>query len=298
MTYTYTLYGLTIAAPFACAALPPAPPGAAVDVQVLEGAVPLHLPNPLFQEKNWEAGSGCYLVRCGKKAGRFLVEDGCRITLQRAPDANDERLALHLLDIVIAAVLQQRGHLVLHANTVLTPHGAVAVSGASGAGKTTTFTALMQQGCAVLADDLTVLRLNGQGQVEVLPGVPVMNLLEDSARRLNVDISAYPRHRFRPAKALVPLNNQMARQPAPLSTLYLLETGAVPAVQRQVMKGAARLAAVQACLFGPIIPEEMPLVFPLLAALLEQTPVYRLTRPAGQWSLDAVTALILTPEAA
>ncbi len=294
--YTYTLYGLTLATPFPCAALTPAASGTQPDLQVVEGEVPLHLAAPHAQEKNWEAAPGLYLLRSGKRAGRFLVENGQKITLQRGPAAQDDLLALALLDSVIVAALRQRGKLVLHANTAYTPGGAVAISGVSGAGKSTTLTALLQRGCSMLADDITVLQFDAQGRVEALPGVPQMNLLEDAAAGLDFDIRAYPRHQWRTGKALVPTHEQMHPSPAPLSALYLLEKADIDQIRLEKLTGTEKFIAAQSCIYGPMLPAEHPALFPLFSAFIEQTAVYRLTRPASRWSVDEVTDIILHTE--
>ncbi|MEI7847421.1 MAG: hypothetical protein WCK35_16595, partial [Chloroflexota bacterium] len=232
-------------------------------------------------------------LRGGLRVGRFLVEDGQRVTLQRSQSARDDLLALAFLSSVIAAVLRQRGKLLLHANTALTPVGALAISGISGAGKSTTLTALLQRGCSMLADDTTVLQYNDQGQVEVLPGVPQMNLLDDAAEGLNYDIRSFPRHQWQSRKAIVPMHEKMVPHPVPLSALYLLEKGEVESVQVQPLQGMEKFSAAQSCIFGPMLPAEHSGLFPLFTGLLAQVPVVRLTRPNQHWSVSDITEILL-----
>ncbi len=293
MTYTYTVYGLTLSTPFPCTVLPPASPQASPDVTVIEGEVPFQLTAPVVEELRWQAEAGRYLYRGGRRAGRFLVEDGKRVTLQRSPAAEDEMLAFAFLDFVLAAILRQRGLLVLHANTALTPKGAVAISGESGAGKSTTLTALLQQGCAMISDDITALHLGADGHIETLPGIPQMHITEDTAQSLNYDISTFPRHQWRRMKAAVPMHEQMATQPAPLCALYLLEKMDVDEVCVRALNGAEKFSTVQTCVYGPMLPEEHPAIFPLFTALVEQVAVYHVTRPHTRWSLADVTKIIL-----
>ena len=294
MTYTYTVYGLTLSTPFPCTVLPPASPQASPDVTVIEGEVPFQLTAPVVEELRWQAEAGRYLYRGGRRAGRFLVEDGKRVTLQRSPAAEDEMLAFAFLDFVLAAILRQRGLLVLHANTALTPQGAVAISGGSGAGKSTTLTALLQQGCAMISDDITALHLGIGGQIETLPGIPQMHITEDTAQSLNYDISTFPRHQWRRMKAAVPMHEQMAAQPAPLRALYLLEKQDVKEVSVQILSGVEKFSVVQSCVYGPLLPDEHPAIFPLFTALTEQVTVYHIIRPHTRWSVADVTKIILS----
>ena len=291
MTYTYSIYGLTLRLPFPCPVLSLAPDDAAPDITVADGRVPRHLAAPLAEAPSWQAEPYRFLLRGGARAGRFLVEDGTRVTLERNPAAEDEMLCFHFLDAVLAAILRQRGWLVLHANAAVTPTGAIAVSGESGAGKSTTLAALLQRGCTMLADDITVLRLGAAGCVEALPGVPQLHLTEEAAEGLGQDIVGLPRYRWRRMKAAVPI--QIASTPAPLRALYLLRSSAQAELQIQTLIGAEKFAALQECVYGPLLPQEHPGQFPLFSAVTEQVTVFRLDRPAGRWSVDEIVEAVL-----
>jgi hypothetical protein len=65
-------------------------------------------------------------------------------------------------------VLQARGRELLHASAALTPRGAIAFAGSSGAGKSTMAFALSQRGYPPLADDALLFEIVGEG-VEVRP---------------------------------------------------------------------------------------------------------------------------------
>jgi hypothetical protein len=265
------------------------------DVVVLEGTVPRALDRPLAGETAWQAAPGKFLWRGGRRSGRFLVEDGCRVTLQRNRGAEEELLAFHFLDAVLAAILRQRGLLVLHANAAVTPGGAVAISGPSGAGKSTTLAALVAQSSAMLADDITALRLGPAGCVEVLPGIPQLHLCDDAAAGLGQDIADLPRQQWRRLKTAVPM--AVAPSAAPLRALYLLETHAGAHVRVAALTGSEKFAAVQECIYGPFLPEDHPGQFALFAAVVEQTAVYRLFRPADRWSIAEVVDAILAHDA-
>ncbi len=288
MTYTYSVYGLIINLPFPCPLLTPAPHELHADINVLDGQVMAKLAAPIAEGPGWQVEPGRYLFRAGSRAGRFLAEDGCRATLQRGPAAQDDLLATSFLDNVLVALLRQRGSLVLHANTALTSRGAIAISGESGAGKSTTLTALLQQGCAMLADDITVLQVNPIGQLEVLPGIPQLNLMEDAAHNLGYDISQFPRHQWQPPKAMVPMHSQMSLHPARLRALYLLQRRPIEEIRVRALNGAEKFFAAQSCVYGPMLPDEHPGVFPLFAALVDQVPIFCIERPLDRWSLSAV----------
>lgn len=290
---TYAAYGITIQVPFSCPALSPALPGAVPDVVVGEGVVPRQLPSPHAEGVCWQAAPGCFLWRGGARAGRFLAEGGGRVTLQRSRRAEEELLAFHFLDAVLAAVLHQRGLLVLHADAAITPNGAVAISGETGAGKSTTLAALLKRACAMLSDDITALGPGQDGSIQVLPGIPQMHLCEDSAQGLGYDIAGLPRFRWRQTKAAVETRSAMAANPVRLRALYLLRTHSGDGVPIHTLTGVEKFAALQGCVYGPLLPAEHPEKFKLLASVAAQATVARIERPARHWMVDEVVARIL-----
>lgn len=292
MFNTYSIYGLTARVPFPCAGLPLAPPGATPDVTVEDGPVPDVLPDTALTGPWWAATPARFLVQGGPQAGRFLIEDGRRVILARAPDARDEVLALRLLDAVLATVLHQRRSLVLHATAAITPAGAVVIAGASGAGKSTTLSALLARGCTMLADDITVLQRDARGGWDVLPGAPVLHLCTDAAEGLGQDIRDLSLNPWRRMKAAVPTHGRMADAPAPLRALFVMESHAEDRVVLESLLGADKFAALQQCLYGPLLTGEQAMFLPALASVAQQTDVVRLCRPAARWSVDEVALCV------
>jgi len=299
-TYTYTAYGLIVSMPFPCPALPAAPAdeAPAPDVTVVYGTVPMQLAGAVAADDSWtmgyawQAAPGRFLLLAGLCAGRFLVEDGRRVIVERNPAAEDERMVFHLLHSVMAAVMRQRGLLVLHANVAFTPAGAVVLSGKSGAGKSTTLAALLQRGCAMIADDIAVLRFGAAGSVEVLPGLAQMHLWEDAAGRLGLNIAGLPPHPLRNRKTAVAAPIGVAG-PLPLRAIYLLECNGVEQLHVSSLTGADKFAALQDCVYGPMLPDEHPGQFRLFSATAEQSAVHRIIRPEGCWTVDEVVEVIL-----
>ena len=192
----------------------------------------------------------------------------------------------------MAAALRQRGLLVLHANVALTPSGAVMVSGRSGAGKSTTLAALLQRGCAMIADDVAVLRLGATGSVEVLPGIALMHLWEDAAGRLGLNTKGLPPHPLRPRKAAVaaPVVHAL---PLPLRAMYLLECNGIERLCVFSLTDMDKLVALLDCVYGPMLPGEHPEQFRLFSATAEQVAIHRIVRPEGRWTVDEVVEVVL-----
>lgn len=294
MNHLYTLYDLTLSVPFFCPMLPPASTDSTPDIIVAEGAVSGLLDDKKAEGLNWQAAPGRFLLRGGRYAGRFLVENGTQITVEKNSEADDKKLAAFLSTSIIVALLRQRGQVVLHASTVVTPQGAVAISGQSGAGKSTTQAALLNHNCHMLTDDITVLGLKQHGKITVLPGIPKMNLCEDTAFKLGYDIYNLPRNPLRRAKVIVTtVQDKMTTAPSFLKALYVLSCHREDKILITTLSGTEKFAAIQECIYGPLFPEEHLGIFSFLAALTEQIKVIRIARPEAGWSLDAVLEAII-----
>lgn len=293
--YLHRAYGLTFAVPFHCPGLPAAPPGAEPDVVVRTGSVVRRLSAPAAGDDRWDAEPGRFLLRGGRRAGRFLVQAG-DVTLERNPGAVEENLARCFTDEVLPAVLRQRGLLVLHANAALTAWGVLVIAGQSGAGKSTTLAALLVRECTMLTDDVTALALAADGDVEVLPGVAKMHLTATAVSGLGYELAAGLVQPGRRMKSAMATAASMAHAPGRLRAIYLLATHAGPDVRVRAVAGSEKFNALQSCIYGPMLAGEHPGAFPLIQAVMRATPVYRLERPAERWSVPEVTEALLAGE--
>jgi hypothetical protein len=280
--------------PFHCPTLSKTPSDVVPDIEVIEGSVPRNLPDAIAKGDNWQASPGLYLFRGGPYSGRFLAENGQRIILQRNPYAKDSVISAHLLASVIVAILRQRGMLVLHANVTQVNFGAIAITGESGSGKSTTQAILLASGFKLVSDDITVLGRGADNLVYVLPGMPRMNLCEDAAIKLGHDITKLSRNPIRSIKVLVPtVPSDIAVDAVPLKKIVILSSNSGKSLMVNSLCGAAKFAALQECIYGPLFPEEHHGLFPLLSSLSSQVEIVSIVRPALKWSAKEVAEVIL-----
>lgn len=298
MTYRYSYHSLTIELPFPCPFLPRVGVDSPPDVTVVHGPVASELDNVVIGDDSWVAGycwqaaPGRYLLKGGGKSGRFLVENGRRITLQRNRDAVEKRLLFHLLHPVTAALFCQRGLLSLHASTANTPAGTIALCGRSQAGKSTTLAALLRKGCTMVSDDITIVRRADDG-IEAVTGSTVMHLWDDAALNIGLDLSGCDRHPTRRGKAALIAPATPSHRVMPLRKIFILEPGSGETVGVSRVTGTNKLDALLECVYGPLFQEEHPGLFPLLSATAEQAEIFRIRRPGDRWSLDEVVSVIL-----
>ena len=128
------------------------------------------------------------------QVGAFLVRGGKEIIVDAISGVEESLIRLPLLGMVLAAVLQQRGLLVLHASAVAFNGDAVAFLGGSGWGKSTLAATLYARGHPLVADDLVAVDVGGRENPIVLPGFPQLKLLpEAAAASLGDDAELLPR---------------------------------------------------------------------------------------------------------
>lgn len=93
--------------------------------------------------------------------GRVVVRDGRALWVAPLPSVGRGTLAAYLASPLLALVLEQRGDFILHASVVaVDDRRAVAFTGTSGAGKSTT-AALLAGTRALMSDDIAPLRVSG-----------------------------------------------------------------------------------------------------------------------------------------
>ena len=157
--------------------------GSAFDVDIAVGTVPASLGEEAFRCSRYDALPGKLLYRT-RTIADYLVEDGCRISIQPKPDSERLKLCNILFGAVTGATLIQRGTLALHGCSIETASGAVIVCGDSGAGKSTLATLLLQRGLRVLDDNIAVL-IPKEGAFHVQPGLGFLRLTTRTLELLN-----------------------------------------------------------------------------------------------------------------
>lgn len=148
---------------------------------------------------------------------RILVTPG-EILVERRADVEDRVVRLFVLGIGFAAQLHFEGLPVLHATTVRTPAGDVAVVGRSGVGKSTVTAAMLEMGSTLVADDIAAL---DHGAVR--PGFGRIKLWPDTARLFGFDVDAHSR--VHPAHEKRSIAVSCVRRSQPLERIVVLERG-------------------------------------------------------------------------
>lgn len=295
--YRYAMYGLTVASdvplPVRSALAEPAKGPADVTMQL--GDVPDRLENATHHGPCWSADSGRFLLDL-PGIGRFLAAEGCRVTVQPAAGVPVEDILIFATGTAMAAILYQRGALLLHGAAVSQGARSFAFCGQSGAGKSTLAAALSRAGCDFISDDVCVIEQPADGPPVIRPDGRVLRLYPDSIGHAGLDAAVGSRVRLALEKFHVtpPLHGSgMAETPA-LAAIYILADSNLADPP-----GIVRLAPLEAAqaLLGQSYRRRMALAYAdrgqpaaRTAALLSRVGVYRIYRPRDFAQIDETIA--------
>ena len=216
----YAAYGLRVRSalplPFSAA------DGRRADVEVVFGETPAALPVPWRgRHRPWQAVPGAFLLTVPEVARYFAT--GSRIVVEPC-GGRDAAMAAFLAKQVLAAILQQRGMMPLHASAVADERGAMVFLGAPGSGKSTLLAALTKRGYLAVADDVLGMTI-ADGVPVALPGLPEVRLRPDSQRALGLLSQPLPRGATACEKRCLQADRP-ASLPTPIRAFYVLGAGA------------------------------------------------------------------------
>jgi len=132
----------------------------------------------------------------------------------------DSDIRIFLLGSCLGTVLMQRGCFVLHASVAARGNSAVAVTGDSGVGKSTSLGILLAQGWQLVSDDLCAITWDNETPL-VIPAYPQLKLNHDSVCHLSLaEKDLVWINRFKSKKAYrVP--NEFYKSPIPLHSILV-----------------------------------------------------------------------------
>lgn len=228
--------------------------------------------------------------------GRFRITDGNEIVAEVRPDVEARLVRLPLLGTVMAALLHQRGFLVLHASAVAIQGQGVAFVGHKGGGKSTTAAALYARGHAMITDDILAVA-PGSGTPQVVSAFPQLKLYPSSATAALGDhpssLEELSKHITKRARAV--RDGFQASASVPLSAIYVLDRGphlrAVKITEQQAFVELVRYSYNVAQL-RQVEDPGLPALFQRYADLVTHVPLWALQRQENLAALPNIAQLI------
>ena len=283
----YRIGGLGVVSDFELPGAIPGAADAAIDVRIRLGCVPATLPSPDHAGPIWQIAADRLLLELPGIA-RFLLAGGAEIVVDPWSEAQAADVPAFLTGGIIGMLLLQRGRVVLHASAVEMDGRAALICGRSGVGKSTLAAALAARGHPVLADELCVLDVEGDGPPLAHSDGRSLKLWDDAVRALGLE--ARRGERVRPCLEKHHVDVEAAASPLPVGAVYVLRDARAPhppGVQRPNPVDAALLLRRSA--YRPLLVRhfgQLATYFRAAAGVTRHAGVFHLTRRLDISCLD------------
>ena len=302
MLFQYRAYGLALHSEIP---LPlPLSNNDSCDVSIMFGSVPKALKNSIVSGFQYQLGPSEFLFWVDG-VGRFKITEGKSIIVETLADrAGEEDLAVYILGSCLAAIMEQRGMLCLHASSVSWNDEAVLFAGRSGIGKSTIAAALIKSGYQLRSDDVVPLEIRG-GEILARKGLPFSKLWPDSLQKLDLNSDGLPKIRPCIEKRRISWTPELSdsEKPLPIKEIFLLTTIQSSAIEVSKLNPFEAFASCKANVYRPQFlrdPSRQKGLFETLTLLVKKTRVTRISRPKTTFKLselvEAVGSLIETRE--
>jgi hypothetical protein len=289
--YRYSVYDLVVESEFALPELFPSI--ATPQISIRSASLGRFWPDTLTQDRYFsatETEACCYW----REVGAFSIRAGKEIRCEPMPHIDPDLFRLPLLEPVMAVLLHQRNHLLLHASAVARDDQVLAFLGHTGMGKSTLAAALCAQGYSFVADDIVAIRFDPERGPVILPAPPRLKLALDSVAVLGKEPADLPQLHPCVEKRTLFVANQV-EEPLPLRRLYRLGNGNRMEIIPQPAH-AAMLHLIEHSYIGrlssQLVRPQHKIHFQQCVAIANRLPMAYLKRPFALDLLPAVVQMV------
>jgi hypothetical protein len=265
------------------------------DLEIKFGKVPAVLTGPeVIAKEKFFISPTEYLIHL--PICSYYVKDGASITIELKENADFPSVRLFLLTNAMAAVLHQRNKVALHAGAIQTEKGLVVICGESGAGKSTTISALQQKGYKIFVDDVLVLEKNEEHVVGVA-AYPTLKLWDDTIEKLALGvIPEEQKLRESVNKYRVSFQEDFTTKMIPVYNLfYLRKVEANTSIEVIKKDGLEAFKILYSQLYRTSMinnTQSQVILFERLNQLINQTGLIEVARPANSNSIEEIVQII------
>jgi len=294
--YTYWGFGLNIKSEIEFPELLPTVFESA-DLSIFKGIVPLQLERKNTVKMVKVSMNSTEYLHSIPGVADYYASNGKEICVEPKMGADEKSIRLFLLSNAMAAILHQRDMIPMHASAIYHEDGIVLFCGRSGAGKSTTVTALQKEGKVVFSDDVCVLKYNADGVLVAFPSYPMIKLWKDSFAKIGLE-DAEEQHKIRPelAKYARFFHDEFDVLPRRIKQVFVLDpdslTEEVEIKQLGALKGFKLLQQNTYRYVQMNGMQKRNIHFAMISKLAGEVPVYQISRPAHGNTIEKVLALV------
>ena len=293
--FYYTAFGLQIASETAFPEMFLSEETDHIDVHIRIGETPKSIQAGITENPELWITPDEFLMHF-KDVARYYATGGNLIIAELYPSANQKKFRLYLLCNAMAAIVHQRKLIPLHCSGIICKTGVAIIVGHSGAGKSTTIKALTQKGHKIFADDVCVLK-SENNKMLAIPSYPMMKLWENSFDLLQLG-NAIEEDRIMAEmdKYGVFFHNEFIAQWKPIIKIFtIVKTENAHEVLTERQSGIEAFKIIAENTYRNYYVEPMKLNvlhFEMVSNLLQQSEVYKITRPVNKNSITEIVEII------
>ena len=240
-----------------------------------------------------------YILRFYEIGDYFISLEDNQIRCYPQPDIPLESIRHLLIDSVIPMMLNQQGHVVLHAGAVVLDQNVVAFLGLSGRGKSTLTASFYANDFQVLTDDCLLLR-EGECNFYGIPSYPGIRLWNENLNALfsqSVEVADVAHYTGKKRLVLPPDSFSIDSARLPLTKIFVIDEPDEGVSEIKLIKLSAREAFMELVqhTFQLDIKDRSTLMnnSNLFSRLAETGMFYRLSYPRELALLPEVRAAII-----
>lgn len=224
--------------------------------------------------------------------GYYVITGGNDIMVHPIGDVEESEFASFILGWCIAFLFQLRGFSAIHSSAIEMGEQAVLISGASGAGKSTTALSLIHSGYRYLADDIAMV--NPKADMMIQPAFPQQKVCRNVAEQMQPDQLVYINEKK--DKFACYNTEDFCDEPRKLTTMFILRRHDGDGIRVEEMRGIAKLNAVFQSLF--LLDPYLEMGFPIeeqsrCLDIAGKITIYKIFRPQDKDTVEEVRDTII-----
>ncbi|WHY85212.1 aldolase [Neobacillus novalis] len=227
----------------------------------------------------------------------FSIEEGKKIAVSLLRENDEDVIRLYILGTCMGAILMQRKILPLHGSAVAIDGKAYAFVGNSGAGKSTTASALLNHGYQLLSDDVIAISLSLDGSIPfVTPSYPQQKLWQDSLTILGMESNDYRPIYGREDKYCIPVSSKFLSAQIPLAGVFELKKTENKEFKICPINSLERFYTLYRNTYQNCFIQNLGLMdwhFNTTAKIIDKIDIYQIHRPVSGASSTQIVSQIL-----
>lgn len=226
---------------------------------------------------------------------KYNVLNGNKIIVETFENYDKSMFKIYLLGIVFAFLMIEREKIAIHGGAVDINGKGILIVGKSGAGKSTLTTALRQKGYKLLADDMTALDNDKNGQAIINPSFPMQRITHDVLEDFGYDKSKFNKIFLTREKYFVPAKDEFQYENKPLYAIFHLSEDDIDEVTVEEVHGTEKLSLIFSSIFRGYVLNEVGIsstYFKKCLNIANKVPIYKVKRPKKGFTVNKQMELI------